>query len=133
MAALLTFYVQTWDEYHTHTLTLGIISGPVEGILTLCFVYAFTAYIGGGSFWQQSLLRTIGIPKYAFIPNLMYELAWNEWYMVYGGVILVFNTIQRYSSAYPRYVQQPSDSRTPALLTSSMLAVPGAYAHESHS
>jgi len=96
VAALLTFYVQTWDEYHTHTLTLGIVSGPVEGILTLCFVYAFTAYIGGGSFWQRSLLRTVGIPKLAFIPDILYELAWNEWYMVYGGVILVFNTIQRY-------------------------------------
>ncbi|KAL8685712.1 MAG: hypothetical protein Q9224_005706, partial [Gallowayella concinna] len=45
--ATLTFYVQTWDEYYTQTLTLGIISGPVEGILTLCIVYAFTAIKGG--------------------------------------------------------------------------------------
>lgn len=26
------------------TLTLGLVSGPVEGILTLCVVYAITAY-----------------------------------------------------------------------------------------
>jgi len=95
MAALLTFYVQTWDEYHTHTLTLGVISGPVEGLLTLCAVYAFTAYIGGGSFWQRSMLQSIGVPHYAIIPNSVYELPWNEWYMWYGGIILVFNTIQR--------------------------------------
>ncbi len=50
--ASLTFYVQTWDEYHTHTLTLGVVSGPVEGIITLCIVYAMTAYMGGGSFWE---------------------------------------------------------------------------------
>lgn len=92
-ASLLTFYVQTWDEYHTHTLTLGIISGPVEGILTLCIVYALTAYFGGGSFWQQSMLQTIGIENYSFIPDYVYSLAWNEWYMVYGGIVLVFNTV----------------------------------------
>lgn len=102
--ALLTFYVQTWDEYHTKTLTLGVISGPVEGILTLCAVYAFTSYIGGGSFWQRSMLETLGVPHSAFIPKTVYELPWNEWYMVYGGIILVFNTIQRYSSPSPPYL-----------------------------
>ncbi|TKA65842.1 hypothetical protein B0A49_06856 [Cryomyces minteri] len=93
-ASLLTFYVQTWDEYHTHTLTLGLISGPVEGILTLVAVYALTAYNGGGSFWQQSLFRTLGLEKHGFVPDTIYELAFNEWYMVYGGVVLIFNTVQ---------------------------------------
>ncbi|KAJ9655771.1 Phosphotransferase [Coniosporium apollinis] len=91
-ASLLTFYVQTWDEYHTRTLTLGIISGPVEGILTLCIVYAITAEVGA-SFWSQSLLATLGVEKHGFIPDALYNLAWNEWYMVYGGIVLVFNTI----------------------------------------
>jgi len=92
--SLLTFYVQTWDEYHTKTLTLGLISGPVEGILILVIVYAFTGLKGGASFWQQSLFRTIGLPKYAFIPEYIYELPFNEWYMVQGGIILILNTIQ---------------------------------------
>ena len=92
----MTFYVQTWDEYHTHTLTLGIVSGPVEGILTLCIVYATTAYLGGGSFWQKSLLASIGVPNYDFIPDAVYKLAWNEWYMVYGSIVLIFNTVSRY-------------------------------------
>lgn len=94
-SALLTFYVQTWEEYHTQTLTLGIVSGPVEGILTLCAVYAFTGYVGGGSFWHRSMLETIGVPQYFFIPKKLYVMPWNEWYMVYGGIILVFNTFQR--------------------------------------
>ncbi|KAL8671674.1 MAG: hypothetical protein Q9168_003822 [Polycauliona sp. 1 TL-2023] len=82
----LTFYVQTWDEYYTQTLTLGIISGPVEGILTLCIVYAFTAIKGGGSFWQQSMFQTLGIANHDFIPDYVYNLPFNEWYMVYGGI-----------------------------------------------
>lgn len=94
--ATLTFYVQTWDEYYTQTLILGIVSGPVEGILTLCIVYAFTAVKGGGSFWQQSMFETIGIAKNGIIPDYIYELPFNEWYMVYGGIVLVFNTLQRY-------------------------------------
>ncbi|KAG0650365.1 putative CDP-alcohol phosphatidyltransferase class-I family [Hyphodiscus hymeniophilus] len=93
-ASLLTFYVQTWDEYHTKTLTLGIVNGPVEGILILVTVYAFTAIKGGGSFWQQSMFRTVGIPKSALIPNYLYELPFNEWYMIQGGIVLVLNTIQ---------------------------------------
>ena len=93
--ATLTFYVQTWDEYYTQTLTLGIISGPVEGILTLCIVYAITAVMGGGSFWQQSALQTFGIAKHGIIPDYIYELPFNEWFMVYGGIVLVFNTFQR--------------------------------------
>ncbi|GAM89302.1 hypothetical protein ANO11243_073390 [Dothideomycetidae sp. 11243] len=95
-ASLLTFYVQTWDEYHTKTLTLGIVSGPVEGIITLCIVYALTAVQGGGSFWHQSMLSTLHVSNPGFIPKAIYDLAWTDWYMVYGGLVLVFNT---YSSA----------------------------------
>ena len=94
--ATLTFYVQTWDEYYTQTLTLGIISGPVEGILTLCIVYAITGIKGGGSFWQQSMFQTLGIANHDFIPDYIYNLPFNEWYMVYGGFVLVLNTLQRY-------------------------------------
>ena len=92
--ALFTFYIQTWDEYHTHTLTLGVVSGPVEGIITLYVVYFITYLKGGGSFWQQPLLPSIGVPKSAMIPDSLYEKAWNEWYIIYGGLVLVFNTFQ---------------------------------------
>ncbi|KAI9842144.1 MAG: hypothetical protein M1837_007431 [Sclerophora amabilis] len=92
--ALLTFYVQTWDEYHTRTLTLGLISGPVEGIITLCIVYGFTAIKGGASFWQQSMLKAFGIGKHDFIPEIVYELPFADWYIVYGGAVLIFNTLQ---------------------------------------
>ncbi|KAH0289502.1 sn-1,2-diacylglycerol cholinephosphotransferas-like protein [Aureobasidium namibiae CBS 147.97] len=92
-ASLLTFYVQTWDEYHTHTLTLGVVSGPVEGIVILCLVYAFTGYVGGGSFWHQSMFACLGVPRLATIPDVVYDLPWTDWYMVQGSAVLIFNTV----------------------------------------
>lgn len=95
-ASLLTFYVQTWEEYHTKTLTLGIVNGPVEGILALVAVYALTGYFGGATFWQQSMLATIGIPKTIgtfSIPSALYKLSFTEWYMCQGTVMLVYNTV----------------------------------------
>lgn len=90
----MTFYVQTWDEYHTKTLTLGVINGPVEGILILVFVYAFTGYMGGASFWQQSMLGWIGVPKTVGIPDVIYNLSFTEWYLVQGTIVLVLNTME---------------------------------------
>ena len=90
---IFTFYIQTWDEYHTHSLTLGVISGPVEGVLTLIIVYFVTWYQGGGSYWQQPMLPTLGISKSAVIPDAFYQMPWNEWYILYGGLVLVFNTM----------------------------------------
>ncbi len=92
--ALLTFYVQTWEEYHTKTLTLGIVNGPVEGILILVAVYALTGFMGGASFWQQPMLPTLGVPLSAVVPDALYQLSFTEWYMVQGMVVLVFNTVE---------------------------------------
>ena len=95
--------MQTWDEYYTQTLTLGLISGPVEGILTLCIMYAFTAYVGRGSFWQQSMLETLGAPRLALIPDAIYDLPFAQWWMIYGGIVLVFNTVQRFDPPFHRW------------------------------
>ena len=89
---IFTFYVQTWDEYHTHTLTLGVVSGPVEGVLTLIIVYFVTFLKGGGSYWQQPMLPCLGLPKLEIMPDSLYQQSWAEWYILYGGLVLVFNT-----------------------------------------
>lgn len=93
-ASLMTFYVQTWDEYHTKTLTLGLVNGPVEGILILVFVYALTGFMGGAHFWQQSMLATFGVPKLSWIPSVLYNSSFTEWYMIQGAVVLVWNTLE---------------------------------------
>lgn len=86
----MTFYVQTWDEYFTEVLTLGIVSGPVEGVLTLCVVFAYTAYAGGGSFWHRPMMETVGIPKLGVIPDNLYNLPFTGWYIIYGACMLFF-------------------------------------------
>ncbi|KAF2769035.1 Choline/ethanolaminephosphotransferase [Teratosphaeria nubilosa] len=93
-ASLLTFYVQTWDEYHTKQLTLGLVSGPVEGILTLVVVYAISAVKGGGWYWQQPMLETLGVPRFGWMPDMAYGMDFGEFYMLYGGVVLLFNTLE---------------------------------------
>lgn len=88
----MTFYVQTWDEYYTQVLTLGVVSGPVEGVLTICVVYAFTAYVGGGSFWHRPMFETIGLPKLDWMAESMYKMDFTQWYLIYGALILFFAT-----------------------------------------
>lgn len=75
-------------------MTLGVVNGPVEGVLILVSVYALTGYMGGGSFWQQSLLETAGVPRSLGIPDFIYNLSFTEWYMVQGTVMLIFNTVE---------------------------------------
>ncbi|KAG5957364.1 hypothetical protein E4U58_006139 [Claviceps cyperi] len=93
-AALLTFYVQTWDEYHTKTLTLGVVNGPVEGVLILVLVYAMTGYFGGAHIWQQSMFLTLGVPENIGIPKMIYNFSFSEWYLVQGVIVLVLNTVE---------------------------------------
>lgn len=50
------------------------------------------------------MLQSLGVANHDFIPDVLYNLAWNEWYMVYGGVVLVFNTISRQVSVKPNTV-----------------------------
>lgn len=93
-ASLLTFYVQTWETYHTKTLTLGIVNGPVEGVLAIVLVFVFTGYVGGAHFWQQSMFHTIGVPSTIGIPSFIYNLTFTEWYLIQGSIVLVFNTVE---------------------------------------
>ncbi|ERS99581.1 ethanolaminephosphotransferase [Sporothrix schenckii 1099-18] len=95
-ASLMAFYVQTWEEYHTHTLTLGVVNGPVEGVLILILVYALTGYLGGASFWQQPMLATLGVPSsiISLVPSALRDLSFTGWYMVQGAVVLVYNTAE---------------------------------------
>lgn len=92
----MTFYVQTWEEYHTHTLTLGIVNGPVEGVLILILVYTLTGYFGGASFWQQPMLATLGVPANIInlLPSPLQDLSFTGWYMVQGSIVMVYNTAE---------------------------------------
>lgn len=119
----MTFYVQTWDEYYTQVLTLGIISGPVEGVLTLCTVFAVTAYMGAGSFWHQPMLETLGISKPSFLSDQVYEMPWTQWYLVYGAFVLFFATGSSIVNVMHVRRKRGQDSLTPLLGLLPMLAI----------
>lgn len=44
--ALCSFYLTTWEEYHTGVLFLGYFNGPVEGILMITLFYFVTSVYG---------------------------------------------------------------------------------------
>ena len=116
-----TFYIQTWDEYHTHQLTLGVVSGPVEGVLTLVIVYFFTYLKGGASYWQQPMLPTLGLPKTALIPDALYQQSWADWYIFYGGVVLVYNTFASAKNVMKAVKERGGDPYKPLLGLSPIL------------
>ncbi|TGZ83737.1 ethanolaminephosphotransferase [Ascodesmis nigricans] len=107
--SLAAFYLTTWEEYHTGTLYLGIVSGPVEGVLTLAAVYAWTAVKGGGSYWQQPMLKTLGIDD-SWLPESLRGMSWAHTYLAYGGLMLSFNVI---SSCISVYRTRRSQNRSP--------------------
>lgn len=55
IVVLTNFYLSTWEEYHTHTLFLAELSGPVEGILAICFAFVLTAIFGPQVIWHSTI------------------------------------------------------------------------------
>ncbi|KAM0562991.1 hypothetical protein ACHAPJ_001834 [Fusarium lateritium] len=44
----LPMFFSTWETYHTHTLYLGVINGPTEGILIACGIMIMSGIWGPG-------------------------------------------------------------------------------------
>ena len=55
-ATLMAFYGTTWEEYHTGTLFLGYISGPVDGQIMSIFLLLTGAVFGDG-FWEMKIIN----------------------------------------------------------------------------
>ncbi|GAA5946854.1 hypothetical protein JCM3765_002045 [Sporobolomyces pararoseus] len=54
-----SMYVSTWEEYHTGTLYLGYINGPVEGVLIAVGILIVSAIKGPG-WWALPVSQAIG-------------------------------------------------------------------------
>lgn len=91
--ALAYFYCTTWETYHTGTLYLGHINGPVEGTLFLCVVYALTG-IYGRAMWVKPLVDVLGPELFAMWPSLksLADVPLNEASMV-GFLLMSILTI----------------------------------------
>ncbi|KAF9875720.1 CDP-alcohol phosphatidyltransferase [Colletotrichum karsti] len=55
----LPMFFSTWETYHTHTLYLGRINGPTEGILIACSVMVVSGIYGPG-IWTQPIINLLG-------------------------------------------------------------------------
>jgi ethanolaminephosphotransferase len=55
----LPMFFSTWETYHTHTLYLGVINGPTEGLLIACSLMAISGYYGP-AIWTERLVDLLG-------------------------------------------------------------------------
>lgn len=53
----LPMFFSTWETYHTHTLYLGVINGPTEGLILACTVMGLAGHFGPG-IWTQPLFSS---------------------------------------------------------------------------
>lgn len=55
----LAMYLSTWETYHTHTLYLGYINGPTEGLLIVISLMVISG-IRGPQVWSQPIADYLG-------------------------------------------------------------------------
>lgn len=72
-ASTTAFYLSTWEEFHTSTLYLGYINGPVEGLLIATGMYIWTG-IQGPLWWSKSLSDVLSMK----LPSYLASVKMNE-------------------------------------------------------
>jgi ethanolaminephosphotransferase len=65
----LPMFFSTWETYHTHTLYLGVINGPTEGLLLACF-FMIVSGIYGPSIWTEPLAKLLAGDRIFLFRNL---------------------------------------------------------------
>lgn len=65
----LPMFFSTWETYHTHTLYLGVINGPTEGLLLACF-FMVVSGIYGPSIWTEPLAKFLTGDRIFLFRNL---------------------------------------------------------------
>ncbi|KAH8734555.1 CDP-alcohol phosphatidyltransferase-domain-containing protein [Ilyonectria robusta] len=96
----LPMFFSTWETYHTHTLYLGVINGPTEGLLIACLVMIMSGIYGPG-IWTQPMNHLLGehLPGLA---NLLGETTFRDiWIsLIVGSLVFtqipfcVYNVVQ---------------------------------------
>ncbi|OLL23093.1 putative CDP-alcohol phosphatidyltransferase class-I family protein [Neolecta irregularis DAH-3] len=85
-AAIYTFYLTTWEEYHTGTLYLPYISGPVEGILIIALCYCV-------HFWEQTVFSVIHITAPKAFPAYIKTFRVNDSFVAFGMASLTLGIV----------------------------------------
>ena len=55
----LPMFFSTWETYHSHTLYLGYVNGPTEGLLIACALMAISGYYGP-AIWTTPIRDNLG-------------------------------------------------------------------------
>ncbi|KAH2314106.1 hypothetical protein HCH54_008770 [Aspergillus fumigatus] len=58
----LAMYFSTWETYHTHTLYLGYINGPTEGLLVAIGIMIASGYYGP-QIWSRPIVEFLNFPQ----------------------------------------------------------------------
>ena len=73
----LPMFFSTWETYHSHTLYLGVINGPTEGILIACAIMAISGYYGPG-IWTERLVDILGEKSLLGYAYLLGDLSFRD-------------------------------------------------------
>ncbi|TKA48085.1 hypothetical protein B0A54_01577 [Friedmanniomyces endolithicus] len=74
----LPMFFSTWETYHTHTLYLGYVNGPTEGLLIASTIMVLSG-IYGPQIWHQPLADLLGFE------NLLGSISFKD---IWGPVLL---------------------------------------------
>lgn len=93
----LPMFFSTWETYHTHTLYLGYINGPTEGILIACFLMAVSGWYGPG-IWTERLADLFGDRLYlvkglGLTEEVLGDLAFRDLWVTFLASSLLFGHI----------------------------------------
>lgn len=84
----LPMFFSTWETYHTHTLYLGVVNGPTEGLLIACLIMALSG-IYGPQIWTQPLVHLIG-HHFPGIEHILGETTFRDiWIGIIVGSLLL--------------------------------------------
>ncbi|KAI0706168.1 Choline/ethanolaminephosphotransferase [Cytidiella melzeri] len=97
--ALSNFYLTTWEEYHTGQLYLGVLSGPVEGIILIVGIFTITG-IYGPVVWDEPFLTLLSLDNVPSITHVIPNVGLNIVFMSYGAIFLIFNIVTSYINVF---------------------------------
>lgn len=101
-ALLCNFYLSTWEEYHTHKLFLSEFSGPVEGIISLCFTFILCGLYGADTVWHHKI-TTVSLGGTSSTFETIH--AW----IIFSCVGLLFNIVAARKNVIEYYRSVTSD------------------------
>lgn len=115
-------YASTWETYHTHTLYLGYLNGPTEGIVLVVSMMAASGIWGTG-IWQTRLVDVLSVLEFFFGRNFTLKDLWVL--SMFLGVILGHVLVCVYNvHEYKKKNNEPDFSSTlPQLLPIVLLSL----------